>query len=141
MTRIDFHFNAPDKLHYACRIVRKAHAAGQPVVVYCSDTERLHQFDQTLWSFSPLDFLPHCYAHEPLAAQTPILLTSTANGQLPIHEILINLDDHWPPFFSEFERLIEVVGCEDSDRAQGRERYKFYRDRGYALNNYDQAAQ
>jgi len=139
MTRIDFHFNAPDKLNTACRIVRKAHAAGQPVVVYCSDTTRLSQFDQALWTFAPLDFLPHCYAHDPLATQTPILLTST-EARLPIHQVLINLDDERPPFFSEFERLIEIVGSDDTDRNKGRARYKFYRDCGYALNNYDQSA-
>ena len=138
MTRIDFHFNTPDKLSYACRIVRKAHAAGQPVVVYCSDTARLHDFDQALWSFSPLDFLPHCYAHDPLAANTPILLTSSADRP-PSHQVLINLDDERPPFFSEFERLIEIVGSDDADRSKGRDRYKFYRDRGYALNNFDQS--
>ena len=137
MTRIDFHSNVPHKLDYACRIVRKAVAAQQPVVVYCSDTTRLHAFDQALWTFSALDFLPHCYVHEPQAAQTPVLLTSASDSPAT-HQVLINLDDHWPPFFSEFERLIEIVSTEETDRTQGRARYKFYRERGYALNNYDQ---
>lgn len=137
MTRIDFHFNTPHRLQYAYRVVRKAYASGQPIVVYCNEADRLQQFDQLLWNYAPLDFLPHCYAHEKNASQTPILLTAAERTNLPYHQILLNLDDHWPPFFSEFERLIEVVSQEEQDRQQGRARYKFYKDRGYPLNHYD----
>ena len=37
MTRVDFHFNAPDKIGYGCRLVRKIHRAGQNVVVCGAD--------------------------------------------------------------------------------------------------------
>lgn len=137
MTRIDFHTNVAHKLDYACRVVRKAVTAQQTVVVYCSDTARLHAFDQALWAFSPLDFLPHCYAHDPLAIHAPIVLTSTDDTP-KTHQVLVNLDDAWPPFFSTFERLIEIVSAEETDRNHGRTRYRFYRERGYALNNHDQ---
>ena len=40
-----------------------------------------------------------------------------------------------PPQFARFERLLEIVGNEDEELAAGRERYRFYRDRGYAINN------
>ena len=43
-----------------------------------------------------------------------------------------------PAQFARFERLLEVVGNEHEELAAGRERYRFYRDRGYALNNYKQ---
>ena len=33
MTEVAFHFNAPDKWAYACRLLRKAVAAGAKVVV------------------------------------------------------------------------------------------------------------
>ena len=33
MTEISFHFNVPDKLAYACRLLRKAVNAGNKVVV------------------------------------------------------------------------------------------------------------
>lgn len=137
MTRIDFHSNITNKLEYACRIIRKAMRTDHPVVVYCSDTTRLHQFDQTLWTFSPLEFIPHCYMHESLATQTPVLLTSS-DQRPPTHQILINLDTAWPPFFSEFERLIEIVSNDATDLQQSRARYKFYRERGYTLNNFSQ---
>jgi DNA polymerase-3 subunit chi len=40
-------------------------------------------------------------------------------------------------FFSRFERVIEIVGCDDEDARLGRSRYSFYRDRGYALRHFD----
>jgi len=51
--------------------------------------------------------------------------------------VLLNLDDAPPPFFTRFTRLLEVVSTEENDRAKARERFGFYRDRGYAINNYD----
>ena len=34
MTRVDFHFNAPDKLHYCSRLLRKVLRTGQRAVVH-----------------------------------------------------------------------------------------------------------
>ncbi|MBU6490239.1 MAG: DNA polymerase III subunit chi, partial [Burkholderiales bacterium] len=61
MTRIDFHTNVGDSLMYACRLVRKAYLAGEQAVVL-AEPARLRAFDEMLWTFSPLDFVPHCMA-------------------------------------------------------------------------------
>lgn len=135
MTRIDFHTNVPDKAAYACRVLRKARTENTQAVVYCSNTTELERFDKLLWSFSALDFLPHVFVSDALAAQTPIILTSTVTDT-PHTQLLINLDTETPTFFSRFDRVIEVVSSEDSDAAAGRARYKFYKDRGYALKHH-----
>jgi DNA polymerase-3 subunit chi len=136
MTRVDFHFNAPDKLLYGCRLVRKAHRSGSRVLVWCEDAVRLKRFDELLWTFSDQDFIPHVSAGDPLAAQTPVLLTAEP-VDCAHHEILINLGDQTPPMFSRFDRLIEVVSNEDSDRALARQRFRFYKDRGYPMNTHE----
>jgi DNA polymerase-3 subunit chi len=41
-----------------------------------------------------------------------------------------------PPFFSRFHRVAELVDGDEEQRRQSRERYRFYRDRGYALENH-----
>ena len=138
MTRIDFHTNVGDALLYACRLARKAYQAGQPLVVV-GDPGRLRVFDERLWTFSPLDFLPHCMADSALAARTPIVLT-TDLAHAPHHQILLNLAPAVPTQFARFERLLEIVGNTEDELAAGRERYRFYRDRGYPLNNYKQGA-
>ncbi|MFN7834593.1 MAG: DNA polymerase III subunit chi [Burkholderiaceae bacterium] len=137
MTQVDFHVNTLDKLLHACKVVRKAYQAGKKVVCYSRDGALLSQFDKALWSFSALDFLPHVPAGHALAVDTPIILASAPDAALPHEEVLINLDHDWPPFFARFERLIELVGLDESDKAAGRDRYKFYRDRGYPLHLHD----
>ena len=51
MTRVDFHSKVPDKLAYACRLIRKARASKMQVVVFLEDQAQLTQFDDMLWSF------------------------------------------------------------------------------------------
>ena len=58
MTEIAFHFNAPDKVAYACRLLRKAVAANAKVVVVVPQ-EQMAQLDESLWTFSHLEFLAH----------------------------------------------------------------------------------
>ncbi|HEY1999821.1 DNA polymerase III subunit chi [Paraburkholderia sp.] len=138
MTRIDFHSNVGDSLLYACRLVRKAYLAGQPTIVL-AEPARLRAFDEQLWTFSPLDFVPHCMADSALAAQTPIVLATNLD-QVPHYQVLLNLGAEVPAQFARFERLLEVVGNAHDELIAGRERYRFYRDRGYALNNYKQGS-
>ena len=47
----------------------------------------------------------------------------------------MNLDSHVPPFFSRFERTLEFVNKDTEVQAAGRERYLFYKQRGYPLNH------
>jgi DNA polymerase III subunit chi len=139
MTRIDFHSNVGDSIAYACRLVRKAYLSGQPLIVL-AEPERLKRFDEQLWTFTPLEFVPHCMADSALAEQTPVLLTASLESMLPSqkHQILLNLGATVPSQFARFERLLEVVGNEEHELVAGRDRYRFYRDRGYVLNNYKQ---
>ena len=76
--------------------------------------------------------MPHCFAGEPVAAETPIILASSGD-ELPHHDVLLNLGDEWPPFFSSFERLLEIVATDDADKDHARARYAFYKKRGYDI--------
>ena len=136
MTRVDFHSKVPDKLLYACRLVRKACAADMRVVVFAQDRTQLEALDETLWTFSEQDFLPHVMAGDELAAQTPVILTDDAEATLPHHQILINLSGATPAHFARFERLFEVISTDEEDLAAGRERYRQYQQRGYPLTHF-----
>ena len=96
MTRIDFHFNVDHRVHYACRVTRKARAAGKRLVVYARNAERLAQYDATLWTFSALDFVPHVYVSTPLAAANlaPALVQKLVQPALVRDvELALYLDD------------------------------------------------
>jgi DNA polymerase-3 subunit chi len=140
VTRIDFHFNVDHRVHYACRVTRKARAAGKRLVVYARSSERLAQYDAMLWTFSALDFLPHVYVNSPLAGATPILLALDP-GAAPSSDVLLTLDDDVPStfesLFSRYERVIEVVSRDEAERARARSRFKAYRERGFQPTTFD----
>lgn len=136
MTQIDFYTHVDDKWHTACRLAAKACARGMRVAVLCPDESAAQRMDRLLWTSPPTGFVPHCHARHALAVRTPV--TIDHEDTEPLHdELLLNLRDAWPPMFSRFQRLIEIVSLDDSDRASARDRYKFYRDRGYEIRSHD----
>jgi len=137
MTEVAFHFNAPDKLGYACRLLRKAVNSGARVVV-TGDADVLGRLDTELWTFSALEFIPHCFGASSAAVQarTPIVLAQGVDGA-PHREVLVNLGTSVPGGFEGFERLIEVVTGDEDDRQAARRRWKHYADRGYAIVKHD----
>jgi len=141
MTEVMFHFNAPDKVGHACRLLRKAVGTGAKVVV-TADGALLRELDVALWTFSALEFIPHCMgssAEPAVLAASPVVLTDSARSS-PHQQVLVNLGASVPEGFERFERLIEVVTTEDEDRQRGRQRWKHYADRGYAITRHDLAA-
>jgi len=136
MTRIDFYFEAEDKLHVACRLSAKAAQRKLRVLIYATDEIQAQKIDNLLWTWQPTGFLPHCMTRSPLAAQTPVLITHDPEDT-PHDEVLLNLNCTWPPAFSRFQRLVEIVGRDEEDREAARERFRFYRDRGYEIAKHD----
>ena len=136
MTRIDFYFEAEDKLQVACRLSAKAVQQKLRVLIYAPGEADAQRIDKMLWTWQATGFLPHCMTRSPLAAQTPVLITHHPEDT-PHDEVLLNLQSQWPPAVSRFQRLVEVVGRDDEDREAARARFRFYRARGYEIVNHD----
>jgi DNA polymerase-3 subunit chi len=111
--------------------------AGSRIVV-TAEADVLRELDVALWTFSPLEFIPHCgtSAGSVMAGASPVMLTGDARGS-PHSQVLVNLGEHVPAGFDRFERLIEVVTLDDADRQQARGRWKHYTDLGYAIVRHD----
>lgn len=142
MTEIAFHFNVPERLAYACRLIRKAQRHGSRVVVVASDAAEA-RLDQLLWTFAAREFVPHCRqatASDAVLAASPVVLGSDLN-KWPHHEVMINLTDSVPEGFERFERLIEVVSGDELVRQEARLRWRHYGGRGYAILQHDLSAQ
>ena len=137
MTNIEFRTHIADKIHYTCRWVRKALANSSDcrVVIYATDRNLLTRLDDTLWTFSDSDFLPHAVIGDRHAARCPVILTSSDTGELPHNRILVNLSPDIPAFYAQFERLLELVSTDPADTEAGRQRYVHYRERGYTLHH------
>ena len=136
MTSIDFYFNAADRLEVACRIAGKAARQGKRLLIYAPDGALAQQYDRMLWTWQATGFVPHCFADDALAADTPVLI---ARGEEAPEgcEVLLNLAGDTPPHFERFERLLEIVSTEQDDRQAARTRYKWYRERGYRIADHD----
>ncbi|WP_426190112.1 DNA polymerase III subunit chi [Massilia sp. DWR3-1-1] len=136
MTRIDFHTNIPDKLAYACRLARKAYAAGGKLVLLTEDAAQATQLDAALWSVSDTDFLPHVLAGDALAAQTPILVTDDDGADFPHGDMLVNLSRRTPQRVERFQRVFEIISLDEADAAEGRKRYVAYKKQAFPLTHF-----
>jgi DNA polymerase-3 subunit chi len=140
MTEIAFHFNAPDKVAYAYRLLRKAVAANAKVVVLVPQVQ-MAQLDESLWTFSQLEFLAHCRmdSPQPLRQASPVHLASDLDvmDDLTPRDVLLNLGDKVCAGFEKFSRVIEVVTLDDADRQHARSRWKQYTDQGFDIVRHD----
>lgn len=138
MTDISFHFNAHDKLAYACRFARKAQRSGVRLVI-AGSADTLAELDGMLWNMMPQDFVAHCLsdAGEELLHFSPVVLALDVR-HAPHQEMLLNLGGAVPEGFGRFERLVEVVSATDeADRGEARARWRHYASRGYAITRHD----
>lgn len=138
MAEVAFHFNAPDKLGYACRLLRKIANSQSRAVVLLAENE-IATLDAQLWTFAPLEFVAHCRANAPahVLAHSPVVLTDRLDAALPHQEVLVNLSPKWPQGFDAFARVIEVVTVDESDRQSARQRWKRYSEMGLNLIRHD----
>ncbi|MBF5004276.1 DNA polymerase III subunit chi [Diaphorobacter caeni] len=138
MTEVAFHFNAPDKLAYACRFARKAFNRGVRVVV-TADAADLQALDRMMWSLGPTDFVAHALADgDPdVVAVSPVLLAQEPLSVAP-RDMLLNLGGQRPSGFDQFEKVIEVVSSSDErDRQLARTRWRQYAADGYEIVRHD----
>jgi DNA polymerase-3 subunit chi len=136
MTQITFLHGARDRLQAVAAWLVHASGERRSVLVYVPAVERGDELDRLLWTQPATGFTPHCRVGDRVTAETPIVLASGLDN--PPHDgCLLNLSNEIPPGFSRFRQLIEIVSVEDSDRLHGRDRFRFYRERGYPLEARD----
>lgn len=138
MPQIAFHFNAPDKLDYTCRFIRKALRHDAQVTVV-APMERLRQLSAKLWKFAGHEFLAHAVQGEDaqLFALAPVVLVEDA-ATSHHHDVLLNLSAEMPAGYESFSKVVEVVSSfDDMDRAQARSRWRCYQSAGHAIERFD----
>jgi DNA polymerase-3 subunit chi len=138
VTTIDFYTHCTDPLTIAVRLAAKAWAQHSNVRVLTSGEALTAELDARLWRTPPTGFLPHCRLASPLAGETPIIVDHALAHEGPA-AVLINLHPKPPPFFARFERLVEIVGTDPEATTAGRERWRYYKERGYALRSHSLA--
>lgn len=136
MTRVDFHTNISDKVSYACRLARKAYGARGKLVLLAQDAAQAAALNEGLWTVGDTDFLPHAMAGDALAAQSPIIVTDSLDGEFPHYDMLVNLTRTTPPGVERFQRVFEIVSIDEEDAAAGRKRYSAYKQQSVPLTHF-----
>lgn len=140
---VAFHFNAADKLQYALRLLRKAHAKGASLHVL-ADAGLAGRLDAELWERVPGDFVPHCLDNAPPAVlhRSPIVIGPAVLGVEPPAQVLVNLGDELPDpqRVGRYRRVIEVVSTGTQDRESARARWRWYQTAGITPVRHDLAA-
>lgn len=140
MTQISFHVNVPDALPYACRLLRKAYRVGARVVV-TGPPHRLQQLDKLLWTFEPLEFVPHVMVEpgpvsdagvQSQRLNTPIWLMEQLTDDVPAQAVVLNVGEEPPEGVERFARLIDIVPAAEAQRDAGRRRWKHYLAAGHS---------
>ena len=140
MTQVDFHFNAPDKLPYVCRLLRKASGQGRRVGVL-ADQDTSHLLNQLLWNLNASDFVTHCLISDApsLVDHSSVIFAAKWEDLIALQQlgVFLNLNDLPPSNLDGIERLIEVVGPEERDKTSARLRWKYYSQLGFQINRFD----
>jgi len=124
-----------DALVIACRLTEKACGLGHRVHLLARSESQVKQLDQLLWQFRPESFIPHqCLVAGGDDPDPGIRVTLGTAEQVPAEpEVLINLHpDVWEEH-PAFRDIREIVAADEEERSHGRQRYRFYQDRGYPL--------
>jgi DNA polymerase-3 subunit chi len=94
--------------------------------------------DAALWTFDPLEFIPHSRLETGASptgamAQTGIWLTQLNQPwpqDLESADTLVNMTNEVAPQAGEFNRVIEVVSDDPADKAAARQRWRHYKALG-----------
>jgi DNA polymerase-3 subunit chi len=137
--RVDFYLLESDKpearLLIACRLLEKAYIRGHKVYVLCNNQHDAELIDELLWTFKEDSFIPHNLQGEGPEPPPPIQI-GYGNEPRGFNDILLNLSDQVPSFYTRFKRVMELVSNVEVQKEQSRVNYREYRAKGCELNTH-----
>ena len=141
MTRVDFYVlkeSRPNaRLGFACRLVEKIYKKGHNILIHVDDLKQAGLIDELLWTWRQGSFVPHELLESGQSPAAPVLISHDPELEPDQNQVLINLAEQVPLFFSRFERVAEIVDQDEQTRQSARQRYRFYKERGYPLHSHD----
>lgn len=118
------------------RIAETAVKHGHRVYIHHDDADAASELDAYLWQDPVTGFLPHALAGAEGDAEATPLVLGWGDDPGDHDDLLINLARQVPDFFARFERVAEPVTGDENTRREARQRWQFYRDRGFSVQNH-----
>lgn len=162
MTEVDFYIvgamGDEPVLRTACRITHKAWSQGLRVYVLSSSEDEAARIDNLLWTFAQDSFVAHERWHGAGDSVSPLLIATQpttqsvaksppgmmarvligTSAQPPIlPELLVNLGADLPSWSAQCGRVAEIVGADPEHKADGRRRYRAYREQGVSPRTHE----
>jgi DNA polymerase III subunit chi len=140
--RVDFYLlestQADARWVIACRLVEKAYQRGHKVYIQCTNQHDAELLDERLWTFKEDSFIPHNLQGEGPEPPPPVQI---GWGKEPrgFDDILINLSGEILPFSNKFQRVMEIILNNETDKEHSRIRYKQYRAQHCQLHVHELA--
>lgn len=138
--RVDFYLlNDPNPSQIdlvACRLIEKAYQRGHRIFVYCANANDAAAMDELLWTYKDDSFIPHNLQGEGPTPPPPVQIGHEGTPQ-GFHDLLVNLAPIIPAFYTNFKRIIEIVGGDEETKTVRREHYRLYRREGCELHTHD----
>ncbi|MDO5640612.1 MAG: DNA polymerase III subunit chi [Neisseria sp.] len=141
MPQATFYTHVSDPAAFACRLAGRAVQSGSRVLVWADDEETIIRLDADLWRFEAESFLPHeiWQPGRPFPTHTPLLLAAGSSlpdiGETPV---VLNLSpDFWSEAPTPPARVLEIVSDNLEALAEARDRFKAYRQQGFAIEHHN----
>src|SRR5262249_33569669 len=136
--QIDFYIlettSGQKSLLFACQQIEKLHTEQKKrIYINMNSLDEAQRFDDLLWTFRDNSFLPHSL-YDPSDDRPPPIQIGVDVAPINHQDILLNLSQKAPLFYSQFNHVIEIVFSDPAVQQWARQRFKHYRDEGHDIN-------
>lgn len=156
---------AQGRLKLVCRLASKLQKLEAKTLIVCDAQRELEQLDELLWTFSDASFVAHQVlsatpdqarpdrathsasasatnepgAADPIVSNTCLCLANhyAADSTTTMPQVLINLCAQIPPFYDQFERVVEIIDANEQSKQAGRQRFRQYQTNQVALKTHN----
>ena len=142
MSKATFYTHVQDRQSFVCKLVKTIQSKGQKLLIWLPDQAALNDLDTLLWTYEAESFIAHGVVGQDLDDDLPVLL---GTGELPqgirLPEVVLNLSDEFAHTQNQFERVLEIVGNEETALAQARARFQSYKKAGFEIEHFNREGQ
>lgn len=127
---IIFYCNVKNREYALCQLLGKALKQNMWANLFTESQAASKVLDQLLWEIPQTGFIAHCAADDPRASRTPVIIDYRPDLLKP-RALLFNWTQRITDKLTQYEKIIEIIGTDQTQQYQAQERWKAYEIHGY----------
>ena len=112
-----------------CNIIEETYNLNKNVLLLCENEECCEIFDQLLWTYKDIGFIPHKKKYKN-SITTQRINSATTDCSIT----LMNLSYSFPDSLETYNQIIEMSGYDENSRQKARQNFKKYRTMNFEIN-------